>query len=60
MPTFAAALDDGSLAAIATHLATLQGDAGRAPYEAAEFAPVRAAAGDPARTRQLRRSVLGD
>jgi len=60
MPTFAAALDDATLAAIASHLATLQGDAARAPYEAAEFAPLRAAAGDPARTRQLRRSVLGD
>ncbi|MDP4301162.1 c-type cytochrome [Leptothrix discophora] len=60
MPAFAAALDDAALAAIATHLATLQGDAARAPYEAAEFAPLRAVAGDPARTRQLRRSVLGD
>lgn len=59
MPAFAA-LDDASLAAIATHLAALQGDVARAPYEAAEFAPLRAAAGDPARTRQLRRSVLGD
>jgi mono/diheme cytochrome c family protein len=59
MPAFAA-LDDASLAAVATHLATLQGDASRAPYEATEFAALRAAAGDPARTRQLRRSVLGD
>ena len=59
MPAFAA-LDDATLAAIATHLATLQGDASRPPYEAAEFAPLRAAAGDPSRTRQLRRSVLGD
>ncbi len=59
MPAFAA-LDDAALAAIATHLATLQGDAARAPYAATEFAPLRAAAGDPARTRQLRRSVLGD
>lgn len=60
MPGFAGQLDDAALAAIANHLATLQGDAQRAPYAAADFEPLRAAKGDPAQTRALRRQVLGE
>ena len=60
MPAFAATLDDAALAAVANHLATLQGASTRPAYAAADIAPLRAAKGDPAATRALRRSVLGD
>ncbi len=60
MPAFAGTLDDASLAAVATHLAVLQGETQRAPYAAADFAAARSAAGDPSKTRQLRRQVLGE
>jgi mono/diheme cytochrome c family protein len=60
MPTFAAQLDDDTLALIATHLATLQGAADRAAYTAADFAPLRQGPGDPAQTRQRRQQILGE
>lgn len=60
MPTFAAQLDDDTLALIATHLATLQGAADRATYTAADFAPIRQGRGDPAQTRQRRQQILGE
>lgn len=60
MPMFAAQLDDDSLALIVTHLATLQGAADRAPYTAADFAPIRQGPGDPAQTRQRRQQILGE
>lgn len=60
MPSFAATLDDAALAAVANHLATLQGATTRPAYAAADIAPLRAAKGDPAATRALRRSVLGE
>lgn len=60
MPTFAAQLDDDTLALIVTHLATLQGATDRAAYTAAEFAPIRQGPGDPAQTRQRRQQILGE
>lgn len=60
MPTFAAQLDDETLALIATHLATLQGAADRAAYTSADFAPIRQGPGDPAQTRQRRQQILGE
>ncbi|WP_158219755.1 cytochrome c [Ideonella sp. A 288] len=60
MPPFAGQLGDDDLAAIATHLRGLQGAAADKPYSADEFAPVRAAAGNPSQTRALRRQILGE
>lgn len=60
MPTFAAQLDDDTLALIVTHLATLQGAADRVAYTAADFAPLRQGPGDPAQTRQRRQQILGE
>lgn len=59
MPGQEATLEDDEIAAIATHLRTLQGGDGPA-YSADEAAAVRKAAGDPARTRALRRAILGE
>ena len=59
MPGLAAQLDDAALAAIATHLRGLQGTAGDKAYTADEFKAVRAAAGGPTQTRQLRVKLLG-
>lgn len=60
MPGLAAQLDDAALAAIATHLRGLQGAAGDKAYSADEFKAVRAAAGGPAQTRQLRVKLVGN
>jgi len=60
MPPFAPQLGDEDLAAIATHLRGLQGATGIKPYAADEFAALRAAAGDPARSRALRKQILGE
>jgi mono/diheme cytochrome c family protein len=60
MPAFAPQLPDADLAAVATHLRSLQGAAGEAAFGAEEFAAVRAQAGSPSQTRTLRRQILGD
>lgn len=58
MPTFAAQLDDATLATIVNHLMELQGAQGRAPYTADELAAVRQSKGDPSQTRALRVKTL--
>ncbi|MFM2052648.1 MAG: hypothetical protein RL456_685 [Pseudomonadota bacterium] len=60
MPAFAATLDDAAVAALAGHLAGLQGAPQRPDFTAAEVAALRQAPGDPARTRALRRQILGE
>ena len=59
MPAFAGQLDDASIAAIATHLRSLQGAQGEAPYSEAEVAAARQAAGSPPQSRQRRVQLLG-
>jgi mono/diheme cytochrome c family protein len=58
MPAFGA-LDDATIAAIATHLRSLQGAASEAPYTAAEVAAARQSAGSPPQTRLRRVQLLG-
>ena len=60
MPGLAAQLDDAALAAIATYVRGLQGATGNKAYTADEFKAVRAAAGGPALTRQLRIKLVGN
>jgi mono/diheme cytochrome c family protein len=60
MPAFAGQLDDAMLAAIATHLRSLQGAAGDTPYSVDEFKAVRSLAGSPTVTRQLRVKLVGN
>ena len=60
MPGLAAQLDDAALAAIATYVRGLQGATGNKAYTADEFKAVRAAAGGPALTRQLRVKLVGN
>jgi mono/diheme cytochrome c family protein len=60
MPAFAGALDDETLAAVATHLRGLQGAAAGPPYAAADFAEARTRPGNPAQTRAQRRRILGE
>lgn len=57
MPSFAGQLDDATIAAIATHLRTLQG-AKEAAYTEAEVAAARAAAGSPPQSRARRVELL--
>ncbi len=59
MTGWEAMLADDQIAAVATHLRTLQGSDGQA-YSANEVAAVRKTAGDPTRTRALRRAILGE
>jgi len=58
MAAFGAQLDDGALAALATHVRKLQG-ADAKPYTADEIKAVRDKPGDQQRTRQLRAQLLG-
>lgn len=60
MPPFAPQLGDEDLAAIATHLRGLQGAKEAKPYAADEFTALRGAPGDPARSRALRKQILGE
>lgn len=59
MPSFAGQLDDATIAAIATHLRSLQGAKGEAAYTEAEVAAARAAAGSPPQSRARRVELLG-
>lgn len=60
MPSFASQLDDASLALLAQHVRSLQGDAQQgAPYTTEEVAAVRLLAGSPPQTRQKRQALLG-
>jgi mono/diheme cytochrome c family protein len=60
MPSFASQLDDASLALLAQHVRTLQGDTQQgAPYAAEEVSAVRLLAGSPPQTRQKRQALLG-
>lgn len=56
MPGFAAQLDDESLAALASHLAALQG--GSASYSAKDIQAVRQAGGSPPQSRERRSQLL--
>ncbi len=56
MPGFAAQLDDESLAALASHLAALQG--GSASYSAKDIQAVRQAGGSPPQSRERRGQLL--
>lgn len=57
MPAFAGQLNDEQLAAIATHLQTLQQRTGPA-YSPADFAAARSSAGNPTQSRALRMQLL--
>lgn len=58
MPAFGAQFDDATLAAIATHVRSLQGAADA--VSADDIKAARAAAGSPPQTRQLRVKILGN
>ena len=59
MPGFAPTLDDEIIAAIASHVLTLQGsDKGKA-YSADEIKAARERAGSPSQSRQMRSQLLG-
>ena len=60
MPGFGAALDDASLALIATHVRQMQGGGDAKPYTEEDFRAARAAGGSPPQTRLLRRQILGE
>ena len=57
MPAFAGQLNDEQLAAIATHLLSLQERPGPA-YSAADLAAARSSAGSPPQSRALRMQLL--
>lgn len=57
MPGFGAQLDDAALAAIASHVHTLQG--GNGGYASAEVQAVRGKPGSPPQTRALRAQLVG-
>lgn len=59
MPGFAAQLDDVQVAALATHLRTLQGAKDAPPYGADEVKAARALPGSPPATRQRRVQLVG-
>jgi mono/diheme cytochrome c family protein len=54
-----AELDDATLAALASHVRTLQGASGDAAYTAEEFKAARAQAGSPPQTRARRVGIVG-
>lgn len=59
MPSFAATLDDTSLALVATQVLLLQGAPQPVtPYTREEVAAARSLKGSPPQTRQLRQSLL--
>jgi mono/diheme cytochrome c family protein len=58
MAAFGGQLDDGALAALATHVRKLQGAEAK-PYTPDEIKAVRDKPGDQQRTRQLRAQLLG-
>ena len=57
MPAFAGQLDDAQLAAVATHVMSLQGRPGEA-YTAAELKAARDAGGSPPQSRERRTQLL--
>jgi mono/diheme cytochrome c family protein len=59
MPSFGAQLDDATIAAIATHVRTLQGAAAERPIGADEVLAARKAGGSPPQSRQRREQILG-
>jgi mono/diheme cytochrome c family protein len=58
MPSFSA-LGDEQIAALANHLATLQGASQRPAFVAADIAALRGLPGNPVQTQQLRRLIVG-
>ena len=59
MPGFAAQLDDAQIAAVASHLRTLQGAKDAAPYAAEEVKAARSLAGSPPASRPRRVQLVG-
>jgi mono/diheme cytochrome c family protein len=59
MPGLASQLDDLQVAAIATHVRTLQGAKDAAPYGADEAKAARALPGNPSASRQRRVQLVG-
>jgi mono/diheme cytochrome c family protein len=60
MPGFGAQLDDAALAAIASHVRSLQGAADASPYTADDIKAARATPGSPPQSRQRRSQLLAN
>jgi mono/diheme cytochrome c family protein len=59
MPGFAPTLDDETIAAIASHVLTLQGGDKATAYSADEIKAARQRTGSPTQSRQMRSQLLG-
>ncbi len=59
MPGLAPSLDDEALAAIASHVQTLQGAGKTAPYRTDEIKALRQLPGSPTASRRMRAQLLG-
>jgi mono/diheme cytochrome c family protein len=59
MPGFAPTLDDETVAAIATHVLSLQGGAKGTAYSADDVKAARQRAGSPSQSRTMRSQLLG-
>lgn len=60
MPPFGSQLDDTTLAAIATHVRSLQGAGDDKPFAVQEIQALRQVAGGPPQSRQRRIQLLGN